>query len=369
MFDIDLAYPLSLGLVAAFNPCGFAMLPAYVSYFLGLESDDETNTARNILRALVVSLTMTLGFMAVFGIIGLLASTVIAESTISKRVPYATVTFGVLMIPLGIAMLRGYEPKLNIRRPQAGGKSGQLPSIFLFGVSYAVVSVSCTIGLFLTAVADSFTRDGIVDGTAGYLAYATGMGLVILVLSIGVALARNSVARTMRRVLPYVNKVSAVMLMLSGVYLVIYGWWEIRVLRGDITDNPIVSLGEDVQGRIQRWIADTGATRLAMGVAIVVGGAVAAAVAAGMANRTDRRLLLGGAAAVYALVEVAGYRFDLLVLPLVRTVADAPERVVHWFTDPLRWPVLFEVLLAVVLALGVWTTAGRRLRRRTLQPA
>ena len=60
MFDIDLARPLTLGLVAAFNPCGFAMLPAYVSYFLGLESDDETNVARNVLRALVVAVTMTL---------------------------------------------------------------------------------------------------------------------------------------------------------------------------------------------------------------------------------------------------------------------------------------------------------------------
>ena len=37
MIDVDLAFPLAAGLIAAFNPCGFAMLPAYLAYFLGHE--------------------------------------------------------------------------------------------------------------------------------------------------------------------------------------------------------------------------------------------------------------------------------------------------------------------------------------------
>ena len=48
MFSADLAFPFTLGLVAAFNPCGFAMLPVYVSFFLGKDSD--TSTARNIIH-------------------------------------------------------------------------------------------------------------------------------------------------------------------------------------------------------------------------------------------------------------------------------------------------------------------------------
>jgi cytochrome c-type biogenesis protein len=366
MFDIDLARPLTLGLVAAFNPCGFAMLPAYVSYFLGLESDDETNVARNVMRALVVAVTMTLGFMAVFGTIGILTSTLIAESTLSRNVPYATVAFGIGMIPLGIAMLRGYEPKLNIRRLQAGGGSNQLPSIFLFGVSYAIVSVSCTIGLFLAAVADSFTREGegVLNGMAGFLAYAAGMGLVILVLSIGVALARNSVATNMRRFLPYVNKVSGGMLILAGAYLATFGWWEIQVLRGNNPDNPVVELGERVQSTIQNWINDVGATRLAMGVAVIVGFAIVWAITAQMANRNDKRMIRGGFLAVYALLEVVTYRFDLLVLPLLRTIADIPERIGNWFTDPFRWPVMFELMLAAIIAVVLWFAVGRRLLAR-----
>ena len=41
MIDAPLAYAFGVGMVATFNPCGFAMLPAYLSYFLGLEGAER----------------------------------------------------------------------------------------------------------------------------------------------------------------------------------------------------------------------------------------------------------------------------------------------------------------------------------------
>lgn len=360
MLDVDLAFPLSAGLVAAFNPCGFAMLPAYVSYFLGLESDDETNMAKNVMRGLVVGLTMTLGFLFVFGVIGILTSTIVSNGTIESKIGYATMGFGVLMVPLGLAMLRGFEPKLKIPRLQAGGKSGQLPSIFLFGVSYAVVSVSCTIGIFLAVVAGSFTDEGIIDGTAVYLAYGAGMGLVIMILTLGVALARNSVATNMRRVLPYVNKISGGMLVLAGIYLVIYGWWEVQVLRGSADSNALIDLSEDMQNRLTTWVSDVGATRLATAVTVLIVGIVTWALTSTLSKRNDRLSLRGAFVAIWALIEIVRYDLDLLVLPFIRTLGDIPERVGNWFTDPLRWPVLFEVMAGVIIAGALWFWGRRR---------
>ena len=360
MFDVDLAFPLSAGLVAAFNPCGFAMLPAYVSYFLGLESDDETNMAKNVMRGLVVGLTMTLGFLFVFGVIGILTSTIVSNGTIESKIGYATMGFGVLMVPLGLAMLRGFEPKLKIPRLQAGGKSGQLPSIFLFGVSYAVVSVSCTIGIFLAVVAGSFTDEGIIDGTAVYLAYGAGMGLVIMILTLGVALARNSVATNMRRVLPYVNKISGGMLVLAGIYLVAYGWWEVQVLRGSADSNALIDLSEDMQNRLTTWVSDVGATRLAMAVTVLIVGIVTWALTSTLSKRNDRLIPRGAFVAIWALIEILRYDLDLLVLPFIRTLGDIPGRVGNWFTDPLRWPVLFEVLAGVIVAAALWFWGRRR---------
>ncbi|MEM7284938.1 MAG: cytochrome c biogenesis CcdA family protein [Actinomycetota bacterium] len=365
MFDVDLAFPLSAGLVAAFNPCGFAMLPAYVSYFLGLESDDETNMAKNVVRGLMVGLTMTLGFIAVFGLVGILTSTIVSESAINSRIPYATVAFGVLMVPLGIAMLRGFEPKLRIPRLQVGGKNSQLPSVFLFGVSYAVVSISCTIGIFLSVVASSFDNGSIADGTAQFVAYGAGMGLVIMILTIGVALARSSVATNMRKILPHVNKISGVMLVLAGVYLTIYGWWEIQVL--DSNDpNPfadaVVGRFEDLQSRVTTWVSDVGAGRLALGLTVLIVGILTWALTSTLERRNDRLALRGAFVAIWALIEVLRYDLDLLVLPLLRTIADVPERVGNWFADPLRWPVVFELLAGVIIGTIAWFWARRRFR-------
>ena len=37
-----LALAFSAGMIATVNPCGFAMLPAYLSYFLGLEAGSQS---------------------------------------------------------------------------------------------------------------------------------------------------------------------------------------------------------------------------------------------------------------------------------------------------------------------------------------
>lgn len=366
MIDLDLAFPLSLGLVAAFNPCGFAMLPAYTSYFLGMESRDDGDPARTIVRAVVVGLTMTLGFVAVFGLIGLLTASLVSESTLAQNAPYLTFAFGLAMVPLGIAMLRGFEPKVNLGRLQAGGRTAELPSIFLFGVSYAIASISCTIGLFLTAVVDSFGRDGIAQGTAGLVAYAVGMGLVIMVLTLSLALARSSVATNMRRFLPYVNRVSGGLMVLAGLYLAVYAFWEIQVLRGDRPWGwvaEVAGTGEGARTRVDNWIRSVGEGRLALAITVLLFGALTWALTAPL-RRSDRWLLRGGFAAVWLLIEIVRYELDLLVLPALRTMGDVPERVLHWFTEPARWAVVWEVLAGLVVGALVWLWARRRLAGR-----
>ena len=264
MFSADVVYTFSLGLVAAFNPCGFAMLPVYVSFFLGKDSESEDNTAVNVLRALRVGSALTLGFVAVFGAFGILTSGLLSRGSILDYTPYVTFGLGFLLIPLGIAMLRGFELKISTPRLQKGGDSGEVLSMFLFGVSYAVVSLGCTVGLFIGVLSNSFSSDGFIDGVSVFVAYALGMGAVIMTLTIALALARTSIATNMRRILPWINRISGVLLGLSGAYLIIYGWWEIQVLRGNIQTNRLVAFFEDMQTEINIWIDETGPSRLGL---------------------------------------------------------------------------------------------------------
>ncbi len=361
MIDWGLAsLGLGSGLVAAFNPCGFAMLPAYLSYFLGLESDEETNAARNILRAVAVGLTLTAGFILLFTVIGILTSTVVGQGTIERRIPYATFGFGILMVPLGISLLAGYEPKLRLPQMSGGTGSRQLPSIFVFGVSYGVVSLSCTAPIFFGTIIGSFTRTGIVDGSAVFVAYALGMSLVVLTLTLAMAMGRTTVATTMRRVLPYVNRVSGGLLVLAGVFLTLYGWWEIQVVRGNLETNWLVDRSLDAQTRVTVWLQDSDTDRVALVAAFIIGGALLFALRSSMRSG-DRPWIFGGLLGAYLIVELGWYRADFVILPVIRTIGDVPERVGNWFADPARWPVFFEVAAAVLVATVVWLfVAGRR---------
>jgi cytochrome c-type biogenesis protein len=280
MIDGPFAYAFSLGLLAAVNPCGFAMLPAYLSYFLGLEGDDDAD--RSILRALAVGLTVTAGFVAVFAVIGYVIENVSTE--VRDKLPHATIVIGAGLVALAIAMLRGYEPTLRLPKFQRGTGSRELGSMFLFGVSYAVASLSCTIATFLGVTTATFDRENVVSGVAVFVVYALGMGSLVVFLTIATALAKTSVARSLRRVLPFVHRVSALLLLASGLYVAYYGWYELRI-RSEIRRDPIVDYFTGRQARLSSWITDVGATRLGIVLGLVIG----AAVAAPLLNRRRRQ--------------------------------------------------------------------------------
>jgi cytochrome c-type biogenesis protein len=279
MIDGPFAYAFSLGLLAAVNPCGFAMLPAYLSYFLGIEGDDDAD--RSVLRALAVGLTVTAGFVAVFAVIGYVIENVSTE--VRDKLPHATIVIGIGLVVLAIAMLRGYEPMLRLPKFQRGTGGRELGSMFLFGVSYAIASLSCTIATFLGVTTATFDKENVVSGVAVFIVYALGMGSLVVFLTIATALARTSVARSLRRVLPFVHRVSALLLLASGLYVAYYGWYELRI-RSKIRRDPVVDYFTRRQAQLSNWITDVGATRLGL----VFGLVIAAAVAAPLLNRRRR---------------------------------------------------------------------------------
>lgn len=364
MIQADLAFPFGAGLVAAFNPCGFAMLPVYLSVFVGSDHGTSASPSKNLLRALRAGAALTAGFVAVFGSFGVATSTLLQQRAILENTPYITAVLGVLLVPLGIAMLFGYELNLAIPRLQRGGESNELWSIFLFGVSYAIVSLGCTVAVFVTGVASVFTKDGFLEGMAVFIAYALGMSAVILTLTVALALARTSVASSMRRALPWINRISGALLLFGGIYLAIYGWWEIQVLRGNLQEISVVSFFSDFQGEINTWIDRTGSTRLGIGLLILVAACLLGALWSGLAKEVRTGLAIG-LGVLWLWAELGWQRADLFILPTIRTIGDAPSRAANWFADPMRWAVLGEILFVALLVLIMWS----RFRPNRDQPA
>lgn len=271
MIDIALSVPFAAGLVAAVNPCGFAMLPAYLSYFLGLEEDEQADQGTVILRALTIGATMTLGFILVFGIMGVVLTEL--SLGIEDKLPWVTVVIGIGLFALGVAMIKGFELVVSTPKLNKGGQTRELRSIFLFGVSYAVASLSCTIPVFIALVTQTFSRESFVEGLLSYVAYGVGMGSLILVLTLALALAKQGMVSRIRSVLPHINRISAMLLVVVGIYVAYYGYWELAI----INDWPVWNAPADFGGRIQSdlgtWLSDNKGT-LGLLFAVIIGGSL-----------------------------------------------------------------------------------------------
>ncbi|MEO5841182.1 MAG: cytochrome c biogenesis CcdA family protein [Acidimicrobiales bacterium] len=269
LIDVSFGLALTAGSVAAFNPCGFAMLPAYLGFFVREDESPDTPRSSAVVRALVVSAAMTAGFVLVFGSAGLLIDG--ASVAIGGITPWLTVGIGVVMVPTGILLLFGRTIKVRLPRLQRGGGDRRLGSMCLFGMSYATVSLSCTLPVFLTAVSGSFRSNGFASGLASYAAYAVGMGLVITTLTVAIALTRDGLIRHMSHALPYLNRVAGALLVLAGLYVAYYGYWEIRVLDGqDVPEGPVAWVS-DWSARATQRVDDLGVLAIVVAFIALLG--------------------------------------------------------------------------------------------------
>jgi cytochrome c biogenesis protein CcdA len=262
---IGLAF--AAGLVAALNPCGFAMLPAYLLLVVrGRQSGEKPSAPRALApigRAVAATAGMALGFVTVFGLFG--ALTISAATTVQRYLPYGTVVIGVVLVALGVWLLSGRELIALTPRPVGprwapNSRQGSwLVGMYTYGVSYAIASLSCTIGPFLAVTGAGFRSGSLVTGVAIYLAYVAGLTLVVGVLAIAAATAGSALADRLRRILPFVNRIGGVLLALVGLYVAYYGVYELRLF--STTANPhdgVITAAARLQGVLAGWVHQHG---------------------------------------------------------------------------------------------------------------
>lgn len=282
MSDVPLLLALAAGMLAAVNPCGFALLPAYLT--LLVQGDDSPSRATAIGRALAATGAMTVGFAAVFGIFGLAIAPVAGQ--VQQHLPWFTVVLGLTLLAAGVWLLAGRElptlvPKLR-RGPAVTRSAG---SMALFGGAYAIASLGCTIGPFLAIVVSAFRADDTLAGVALFAAYAVGMALIVGTAALAVALARRGTISKIRRFGSIASRLGGGLLAIAGAYVAYYGWYEIRVFRGETTTDPVI----DLAGKVQSWLADA-VTRLgATGGILLFGGLLGLAIVVARRKQDVRR--------------------------------------------------------------------------------
>ncbi len=296
MPDGLLALALGAGLLAAVNPCGFALLPAYLS--LLIVGDDSPTRVHAVGRALSLTAAMTLGFTGVFAVFGLALAPV--ASGLQEHLPWFTVVLGLMLVVVGAVLLSGRSipvPRLPGRRSRSPRPlTRSFASMTGFGAGYALASLTCTIAPFLAVVVAAFRTDSVAVGVALFLTYAVGMGLVVGAVAVAVALANDSLVRRIRRAGAWVPRLSGALLLLAGLYVAYYGWWELRVLAGGGLDDPVIAAAAGLQRALVTAVQTVGPVGwLLVGavlVAVVVGGrrrARSGVTAGSLGGDVDRR--------------------------------------------------------------------------------
>jgi cytochrome c-type biogenesis protein len=220
---LPLGFAFAAGMVASVNPCGFFMLPAYISYHLGTEEDGfyKQSTSRRLSKGLLLGGVTTLGFLVVFAAVGGVISA--GGQWLVRVFPYAGVAIGVVMIFVGLYLVITHRT-LGIMAASRVTVSPQrnLRNVFMYGIVYAIGSLSCTLPIFLVVVGSSLTSQGLLGSLSQFIGYALGMGTILVAVTLGAALFQGTVARALRKALPYVHRTSALFMVGAGAYLIYY---------------------------------------------------------------------------------------------------------------------------------------------------
>ena len=259
----NFAYSFILGVLAAVNPCGFVLLPTYLIFFLGTREETELTTSERIRRALVVSSGISIGFLAIFFVIGVISR--LFTQWIELNAKYASLAIGIVLVIGGARMLSGWTPKFAL--PQIGGvQTKTFRATVIYGVAYAVASIGCTIGFLTTAVFGSIALHGFISGVFSILLYGLGMAMLVTALTVSLAFAKTGIVTMIKNRLHIVQRLGAIFVTITGIYLVLYWYAAISEERS----TSFVTRIERWQTSVASFLQQQGAYRLAIVLTLIV---------------------------------------------------------------------------------------------------
>jgi len=259
----NFAYSFILGVLAAVNPCGFVLLPTYLVFFLGTREETELTTSERMRRALVVSSGISIGFFAIFFVIGVISR--LFTQWIELNAKYASLAIGVVLVIGGARMMSGWTPKFAM--PQIGGvQTKTFRATVIYGVAYAVASIGCTIGFLTTAVFGSIALHGFISGVFSILLYGLGMAMLVTALTVSLAFAKTGIVTIIKNRLYIIQRLGAILVTLTGIYLVLYWYAAIS----EEKSTSFVTRIERWQTTVATFLQQQGAYRLAIVLTLIV---------------------------------------------------------------------------------------------------
>ena len=217
-------FAFAAGMIAVVNPCGFGMLPAWIGLYLSSQRERNQLPAQKLLESLRVGCIITLGFVVLFGIAGLLIG--VGFRTVIEWFPWLGFLVGLLLIFVSSLMVNGYNLYSTLPQRLSGSignnRSRNVIGYFAFGISYGIASLSCTLPIFLVVVATSLASAGFKESVTQFVWYALGMGLIILILTLSLSMMSSLLVIFSQKINRLIVWFGPLLMYLSGIYIILY---------------------------------------------------------------------------------------------------------------------------------------------------
>lgn len=213
------------GFASFFSPCAFPLLPSFVAYYItGAEGKGRT-----IKSGLSLGIKAAIGLLAVFSLIGILA--IGGSYWVSQYIPYLELIVGITIFILGILLLRDIDigsyftllkNKFYHRLGKEPTDSKTTTSPFIYGVGYGSAAAGCTAPVFIAIVFSSWLADGLYSALIVIILYFSVMAVLMIIFSVMTMVLKETIADKIKKHMGLINKISAVVMIAVGIYLIVY---------------------------------------------------------------------------------------------------------------------------------------------------
>jgi len=216
-----LVFAFIAGLIANFGPCSLGVLPAYMSFYLGMDEEEEKHSP--IKRSIKLGAIASLGVFSFFIVLGLLLASVGTFLT-----GYATqlkFIVAVLIFFIGIAFFRGKSFNVNFLglfrdkvNKMSRGRS-QAAGLFGFGIVYGAGGLMCFLPIFLPLVFFPLIGGAFFTSIASFLIFSLAQALFLITVTVFIGQGKHTFFKTMMGKTETMKKVAGVIIILTSIWM------------------------------------------------------------------------------------------------------------------------------------------------------
>ena len=229
-----LIFAFIAGLIANFGPCSLGVLPAYMSFYLGMEDPEGVRQVgpygaggeekhSPIKRSIKLGIIASLGVFSFFIVLGLLFAT-IGTFLVGYGVQLKFAV-AILILLIGIAFLRGKSiniPLLTSFRDSVNKMSrgrSQTASLFGFGIVYGAGGLACFLPIFLPLVFFPLIGGAFFTSIASFLIFSLAQALFLITVTVFIGKGKHTFFKTMIGKAETMKKVAGGILILTSVWM------------------------------------------------------------------------------------------------------------------------------------------------------